>query len=72
MWPTGESRWQDTTYAPEHSMYNVGVGDCVTEYELKRPWESCLVVNKQMWKDRAAEGWISPLQESTSTGNVHS
>jgi len=24
-----------------------------------------------MWKDRAAEGWISPLQEQTSTGNVY-
>jgi len=40
----------------------------VAEYELKRPWESCLVINKQMWKDRAAQGWISPLQESTFTG----
>jgi len=37
--------------------------------EPKRPWENCLVINKQMWKDRAARGWISPLQEPRVTGN---
>ena len=43
----------------------------LTGYEkLSRPWESCLVVNKQMWKDRAAQGWTSPLQQTTNSTGI--
>lgn len=33
-----------------------------TSNKMERQWEACLVENRQMWKDRAANGWISPLQ----------
>lgn len=37
------------------------------KFEVRRYWDACLTQNKSRWKERAAKGWVSPLQETNKT-----
>lgn len=39
-----------------------------TKIEIARCWDACLAQNRSLWKERAAVGWISPLQQPTQSG----